>query len=104
MAKPPRTAREPLQTPKLLYLHEVADVLSLSVTTVRRMLKSGELRGMRIAGQPRVSIFDLRAYLRAQRAIGVQAAPALTPGGEECPERAESDQVNAGEPSAPFRP
>ncbi|HKY36489.1 MAG TPA: helix-turn-helix domain-containing protein [Polyangiaceae bacterium] len=70
---PPRKPAGP--TPELLFLNEVADELRLSPTTVKRMIKAGELVSMRVGGQVRISRFDLRAMLRAARDKKPDAPP-----------------------------
>lgn len=53
--------------PQLLSLDKVADHLDVSVKTVRRAIKRGELPVHRIGGQDRVSDWDLAAYIALRR-------------------------------------
>lgn len=55
---------------------EVADRLGVSVFTIRRYVRAGKMRGVRLEGAYRISREDLRSFLRA-REIG--------PGAEEGP-------------------
>ena len=50
---------------------QVADRLQVSVWTVRRWLKSGELPGIRFGGVWRVSEADLAAFIEEQRGKAV---------------------------------
>jgi excisionase family DNA binding protein len=52
----------------LLRLSEVADLLGVSVPTVRRRVRSGDLRPTRLfpTDTVRISVKDLRFYLRRQ--------------------------------------
>ena len=52
-------------TPLTLDYRAVADVLSVSERTVRRLTKSGELPAVAIAGSTRVRTADLAAYVEA---------------------------------------
>lgn len=49
----------------LLTLHEVAAVLRVSVSTVRRLVASGELRVVRVRRRPLVSEKELEAFVSA---------------------------------------
>jgi len=49
---------------QLLTLEEVAQILSISVSTVRRMIDDRELRARRVRGQLRVLKEDLEEYIR----------------------------------------
>ena len=53
---------------RLLSLAEVADLLAVSVATVRRLIGSEQLRVVRVGGQLRVDVNDLHAFLDARSA------------------------------------
>lgn len=55
--------------PRLFSLGKVAAQLDVSVKTVRRIIKRGELPVYRISGQDRISDLDLAAYLARQRGV-----------------------------------
>lgn len=74
--RPPRKGAG--NAPELLFLSEVAQELRISLSTVQRVIRAGELRSLRIAGKPRVSRFDLQAYLRSARSREAPA-PSVTP-------------------------
>jgi excisionase family DNA binding protein len=48
--------------PRLLPVPEVAYSLAVSVSTVRRLIRSGDLRAVRVGAQVRVSPSELAAY------------------------------------------
>ena len=48
----------------IITLEEVADILRVSVSTVRRMIEDGELKAGRVRGQWRVLKEDLEEYIR----------------------------------------
>ena len=50
---------------QLLTLHQVADRLQVSMSTVRRKVASGELTVVRIGRNQRVRPVDLEAYIKA---------------------------------------
>jgi excisionase family DNA binding protein len=49
-----------------------AELLGCSESTVRRMLKSGELEGFRVRAGVRVDYDDLVRYVRTHRYLGVE--------------------------------
>lgn len=49
--------------PRMLNLAQVAQLLSSTKPTIRRLVDSGELRAVRLSRQWRVTRDDLRAYL-----------------------------------------
>ncbi len=51
---------------QLYTLEEVADILRVSVSTVRRMINDGELKAKRVRGQLRVLKSDLEEYISSQ--------------------------------------
>ena len=51
---------------QLYTLEEVADILRVSIQTVRRMIADGELPATKIRGQWRVRKEDLEEYIRSQ--------------------------------------
>jgi len=51
---------------QLYTLEEVADILRVSVQTVRRMIADGELQAKKIRGQWRVEKEVLEEYIRSQ--------------------------------------
>ena len=54
-------------TSTLLTLNQTAETLQVSVKSVRRWIKSGELIAHRIGHQWRVSKPDLQTFIRARR-------------------------------------
>jgi excisionase family DNA binding protein len=71
---------------------EVADRLGVSVFTIRRYIRSGKLRSVRLEGSYRIRGSDLQAFL-SDREIG----PDL---GDES-STAESGSTSAGSPEQP---
>jgi CTP synthase len=65
---------------KLLTLEDVADRLKISVSTVRRWVKSNELRSIKIGnrGQYRISLGDLEEFLAEQEAQQPDASTVAT--------------------------
>lgn len=65
----------------LISLREAARRLGVGNYTIRRLVKSGELRGFRVATVIRVDPLDLRRYLRrreialGRRAVGNASEP-----------------------------
>ena len=53
--------------PRLLSLREVADMLGVSIRTVRRFIDNGDLVAHRIGGQLRVAPADLEVFLKIRR-------------------------------------
>jgi excisionase family DNA binding protein len=53
----------------LISLREAARRLGVGSHTIRKLVKSGELRGFRVATVIRVDPLDLRRYLRAHTAV-----------------------------------
>jgi excisionase family DNA binding protein len=47
----------------LLSLTKVADLLDVSLSTIRRLIKEGALRARRVGGQLRVSLADLQVFI-----------------------------------------
>jgi excisionase family DNA binding protein len=62
-----RKMTQSYQQLELLKIEQVADILSISIKTARRLIERGELRSHRIGKAIRVSREDLRAYLNATR-------------------------------------
>ena len=63
---------------KLLSMQEVADAMKVSSTTVRRLIKRGDLVAYKVGerGQLRVKECDLERYVEAQRVeVGEMAEP-----------------------------
>jgi excisionase family DNA binding protein len=52
---------------KMLSINQVADTLSVSTKTVRRMIENRHLHFHRVANTIRVSQEDLRAYINSAR-------------------------------------
>ncbi|MBR0662236.1 helix-turn-helix domain-containing protein [Neoroseomonas oryzicola] len=52
---------------RLLSIGKVAELLDLSIKTVRRMIKRGELRVHRIGRQIRIAEDDFTVFLRHRR-------------------------------------
>jgi excisionase family DNA binding protein len=48
-------------------MNEVSEQLRVSLATVKRLVKTGELGSMKVAGQRRISRYDLNRYFRAAR-------------------------------------
>ncbi len=57
------TTLEPTPIPRLLTIAEVADVLAVSVPTVQRLIRGGELHALPVGGQVRISPAELAAYM-----------------------------------------
>ena len=57
-------AQELLMPPPLLTLEEAAQQLKTSTWTVRRWIREGKLRGVRIGGTYRVDPADLAEFIR----------------------------------------
>lgn len=55
------------QKPRFLTIEQVAEELNVGVPLVRTMLKSGELRGIQIAGRGmwRIGATDVETYIEA---------------------------------------
>ncbi len=53
--------------PRLLILAQVADTLAVSVPTVRRFIRNGELHALCVGNQVRISPAQLAAYTREMR-------------------------------------
>jgi len=53
--------------PRLLEVHEVAFLMKCSQETVRRLIRRGELIGVRFGNQWRVDPVDLQAYIESQK-------------------------------------
>jgi excisionase family DNA binding protein len=51
---------------ELLTLEEAAQIMKVSVQTVRRMVTSGEIPSVKIRGQYRIRKVDLEAYINKQ--------------------------------------
>jgi len=51
---------------ELLTLEEAAQIMKVSVQTVRRMVTSGEIPSVKIRGQYRIRRVDLEAYINKQ--------------------------------------
>ena len=49
----------------LLSLARVAELLDVSISTVRRLIKERALRARHVGGQLRVSLADFQAYVEA---------------------------------------
>ena len=72
--------------PRFLTLPDVADILATSVSQVRALIRSGELRAIQIGGrqQWRVETVELEAYIQrmydqADQAARATARPGSTP-------------------------
>jgi excisionase family DNA binding protein len=57
---------DPVDFGPLLDRHEAAEFLSVSTSTVYRLLRAGDLRAYRVGHQIRLTQVDLENYLRAQ--------------------------------------
>jgi excisionase family DNA binding protein len=57
--------------PRLLTVHEAADVLGVCTETVRRAIWRGDLVSTRIGRSVRVRVDDLRLYLDSRRGVRV---------------------------------
>jgi excisionase family DNA binding protein len=49
--------------PLLLRLERTAEVLDLSPSTVKRLIRAGDLAAVKVAGSTRVRVEDLRAFV-----------------------------------------
>ncbi|MCE7937136.1 MAG: helix-turn-helix domain-containing protein [Chloroflexi bacterium CFX6] len=59
-------------SPRLLSAPEVADILGLGESTVRRMMRDGDLASVKIGAARRVRQEDLDAYVARQAADGAR--------------------------------
>lgn len=48
---------------EILTLEEVASILQISMSTVRKLIKTGELKAKKVRGQWRVRRSDIDAYM-----------------------------------------
>lgn len=53
--------------PKMYNVQEVAERLSVSEVTIRRLINDGQLRALKVRGQLRIGEDDLTSYLRSCR-------------------------------------
>ncbi len=63
--------------PRWLKVSEVADKLNVSESSVRRLLDSGELEGVKIGGSVRVDGEDVDRYLKDRRYADVRKSGML---------------------------
>lgn len=63
----PKAADMTVTEPYLLTPEEAADALSVSRSTVFRLLKSGALSSVQVMGCRRISVADLKSYIDASR-------------------------------------
>ncbi|MHA4950570.1 helix-turn-helix domain-containing protein [Micromonospora sp. SD19] len=83
----------------LLRLGQVADELNVSISTVRRLVRRGDLAGCKVGYQIRVAREDLDAYILQQRAQVMQASEcSVAPA--HCTHRASGDPCCFCEPPA----
>lgn len=52
---------------KLLTIDDVSDRLSVSISTVRRIVREGLLPAYRVGGRLRFKLYEVDAYVNAQR-------------------------------------
>jgi excisionase family DNA binding protein len=76
---------------------EVADRLGVSVFTIRRYVRSGLLRSVRLEGSYRVSRHDLQAFL-SQREIGPDLDDEAAPRGPSSSAASTDDSTQGGLP------
>ena len=67
-AQPPSPARTPAPLPEPLTVEEVATILLISVQSVRRLLRSKQLPGVRVGKYWRVPRVALEAFLEGHTA------------------------------------
>jgi excisionase family DNA binding protein len=60
---------------RLLKVGEVAENLALSVATVRRLVRSGQLASIRIGGSVRFRLEDVSGLIERQATEGEEPAP-----------------------------
>jgi excisionase family DNA binding protein len=72
---------------RFLTLADVAEVLSISVSQARALVRSGELRAIQVGGrhQWRVEDSELEAYIQRMYAVTAQRIEAGVPDEEEAP-------------------
>ena len=58
-----RSTRRRHPEPKLLSIEKTAEFLDVSASTVRRLVKSRQLKASKIGGQIRISLIDLLAFI-----------------------------------------
>lgn len=78
-AKPAKPAPQAADTqkpfPKLYGLEKVAEMLDVSVTSVKRLIRTKQLKGFKVTSAWKVSEHDLWVYIRTARARGIQELP-----------------------------
>ena len=62
-----RSTRRLYPEPKLLSIEKTAEFLDVSASTVRRLVKSRQLKASKIGGQIRISLIDLHAFIDQSR-------------------------------------
>ncbi len=62
-------------TPLLLRLERTAEVLDVSPTTVKRLIRGGELPAVKVNGATRVRVEDLRTYVERLASAAVPGQP-----------------------------
>jgi excisionase family DNA binding protein len=72
-------------TGQLLNVRQVAELVQLDETTVRRAIRRGELAASKPAGQLRVHPDDVTAWLERTRVQPVEQSPAPRPGPPSAP-------------------
>jgi len=70
-------------TIKLLRLTEVADRLDVSMPTVRRLVKDGKIKSVRVGRVLRVRPLDLESYIQGSINQAAGQATNLTGGGDQ---------------------
>ena len=63
----PETYTETYMPETLLTLKEAAARLNVSLTTIRRMIYDGELKGIKVRGDWRIDPVDLEEYIRRNK-------------------------------------
>jgi excisionase family DNA binding protein len=62
-----RSARRHHPDPQLLSIEKAGEFLDVSASTVRRLVKTGQLKAHKIGGQIRISMADLLAFIDHSR-------------------------------------
>ncbi len=66
-----------VRPPRWLNVHEAAELLNVSKTTIRRLLASGDLEAAKVRGAVRVDGDDVGRYLKERRYADLRRSTAV---------------------------
>jgi excisionase family DNA binding protein len=89
------------ETSSYLTVQDVADRLGVSVFTIRRYIRAGKLRAVKLDGGYRLSRDDLADFLRSREIGGYAAAPSPAPRTAEAPGGHGADPSPSSVPTRP---